>query len=254
MIVPSTREFVDQMDNRRIADVLTTELKLERPPVALAFAERRPDGIAGSGGPAPSACTFWRRGQTELFYATAEEHYECPVGAMTMGFELPPEQGPRAEQLVGTMVELGYFGMEEVAHLPSVRRPHAGIVYGPLAEFPLPPDAVVVQVTPFQAMLLAEASGGATLRESPGLAVMGRPACAVVARATNEGAATLSVGCIGARTYVELPDDRGLLVLPPEALERTVERLPSLRRANEELAGYHRGQKERIEAAASGEA
>jgi uncharacterized protein (DUF169 family) len=237
------------MDNRRLAEVLSAELKLERPPVALAFVEQAPKGMAGSSGPAPSACTFWRRAQDELFYASAEEHYECPVGAMTMGFDLPPEQGPRAEQLVGTMVELGYFGMEEVPHLSSVRKPHAGIVYGPLERFTLRPDAVMVQVTPFQAMLLAEATGGATLRESPELAVMGRPACAVVARATNESAVTMSVGCIGARTYVELPDDRALLVLPAERLEQTVERLPALAWANEVLAGFHRGQKERIEGA-----
>lgn len=235
------------MDNRHLAEVLTAELKLERPPVALAFAEQPPEGMARSSGPAPSACTFWRRAEAELFYASADEHYECPIGALTMGFALPPEQAPRAEELVGTMVGLGYFGLEEVPRLPSIHRPHAGIVYGPLERFPLAPDAVVVQVRPFQAMLLAEASGGATLRERPELAVMGRPACAAVARSVTERVATMSVGCIGARTYVELSDDRALLVLPAENLARTVERLPALARANAVLAGFHRRQKASFE-------
>ena len=234
------------MDNHQLANILDTHLKLDRPPVALAFVEQPPADLPGTGSPAPSACTFWRRAETELFYAPAEEHYECPVGAMTMGFDLPPDHGPRAEQLVGTMVELGYFGLEEVPHLPAVQKPHAGVVYGPLDRFPLEPDAVLVQVTPVQAMLLAEASGGATLRETPELAAMGRPACAVVARSTNQGVATMSLGCIGARTYVELPDDRALLVLPSEALAHTADRLPGLAHANEVLAGFHRGQKERL--------
>ena len=235
------------MENQQLASLLTEHLKLDRQPVALAFVEQPPTGLPGPSAAAPSACTFWRRAESELFYAPAAEHYECPIGAMTMGFELPPEEAPKAQQLVGTMVELGYFAEAEVAHLPSVHKPHGGIVYGPLERFPLAPDAVVVQVTPFQAMLLAEASGDAALRETPALATMGRPACAVVARSVNEAVATMSLGCIGARTYVELPDDRALLVLPAEALERTVERLPGLARANQVLAGYHGEKKAKFE-------
>lgn len=237
------------MDNQALARALTDELRLERPPVALAFVEAPPAGLGGPGGPAPSACTFWRRAETELFYAAAADHLECPVGLMTMGFELPPERAPEAQQLVGTMVELGYFGMDEVPHLPSVKRPRAGIVYGPLASFPFEPDAVLVQATPFQAMILAEAGEGTVLRETPGLAAMGRPACAAVARAVEAAASTLSLGCIGARTYVELPDDRAILVLPREALARTVERLPTLARANRTLAEFHAERKARIDIA-----
>src|SRR4051812_30470466 len=174
------------MSNQHLAETLTRELGLERPPVGLAFVEQQPDGIPTIEGTAPSACTFWRRGQNELFYAPAAAHYECPVGAMTMGFELPPERAPQAEQLVGTMAELGYFSLDEVPHLPSVRQPHTGIVYGPLAELPIAPDAVLVQVTPFQGMVLAEASGSAALRDVPSLAAMGRPACAGLARAVTD--------------------------------------------------------------------
>src|SRR5439155_1295477 len=171
----------------------------------------------------------------------------CPVGAMTMGFELPPEQAPRAEQLVGTMIELGYFGVDEVAHLPSVKKPRGGILYGPLERFPLAPDAIIVQASPYQAMLLAEASGSAALAETPGLAAMGRPACSALARAIESAITTLSLGCTGARTYVELPDDRALLVLPAADLKRTTERLGALLQANTTLAGYHAGQKTRFE-------
>jgi uncharacterized protein (DUF169 family) len=234
------------MTNQQLATTLTDVLALEQPPVALAFVDERPNGVPDSSQPAPSACTFWRRGQTELFYAATADHYECPVGAMTMGFELPPERAPEAQQLVGTMIELGYFSADEVAHLPSVQKPHRGIVYGPLATFPLDPDLVLVQASPSQAMILAEAGDVTALRESPGLAAMGRPACAAVARAVNAGATTLSLGCIGARTYVELPDDRALVILPAADLKRTADRLPALAQANQTLAGYHAQKKARF--------
>jgi uncharacterized protein (DUF169 family) len=234
------------MDNAQLAQTLTDGLRLERPPVALAFVDQPPAEVTARASAAPSACTFWRRAEQELFYAGPADHYECPIGALTMGFPLPPEEAPKAEELVGTMVGLGYFNMEEVAHLPGVTRPHQGIVYGPLASFPLAPDAVVVQASPFQAMVLAEASEGVVLRERPDLAAMGRPACAALARATNESTTTLSLGCIGARTYVELPDDRALLMLPSSALDRTAERLPALVQANQTLAGYHSEKKGRF--------
>ena len=119
------------MTNQQLATTFTEALALEQPPVALAFVEERPNDVPDASAPAPSACTFWRRGQTELFYAAAADHYECPVGAMTMGFELPPERASEAQQLVGTMIELDYFSADEVAHLPGVQKPHRGIVYGP---------------------------------------------------------------------------------------------------------------------------
>ena len=235
------------MDNQHLANLLDRHLSLDRPPVALAFVEDRPAGLADSGPLAPSACTFWRRAETELFYADATAHEECPVGMMTMGFEVPAARAAEAEQLVGTMVELGYFNTTELSHLPSVKQPHSEIVYGPLARFPLEPDVVLVQVSPAQAMVLAEASGSAALAEQPGLAAMGRPACAAVARAVEAAATTLSLGCIGARTYVELPDDRALVILPAADLERTAERLPRLDEANWTLAGYHAEKKARFE-------
>jgi uncharacterized protein (DUF169 family) len=234
------------MENAQLAQTLTDGLRLERPPVALAFVDQPPAEAAAPASAAPAACTFWRRAQQELFYAGPADHYECPIGAMTMGFPLPPEEAPKAEELVGTMVGLGYFAMEEVAHLPSVAKPHQGIVYGPLASFPLAPDAVIVQATPFQAMVLAEASEGVVLREAPALAAMGRPACAALARAANESTPTLSLGCIGARTYAELPDDRALLMLPGSALERTAERLLTLVQANQTLARHHAAKKARF--------
>ena len=84
----------------------------------------------------PSACTFWRQAERGLFYAAADRHQECGVGAMTMGFDVPAERMPAAMDLIGTMVSMGYLDMAETAHLPMVQKPHQGILYGPLASFP----------------------------------------------------------------------------------------------------------------------
>jgi uncharacterized protein (DUF169 family) len=240
------------MDNQTRARTLVDELQLERTPVALAFVDKLPDGVEATAATEPSACTFWRHAEHGLFYAAADRHQECGVGAMTMGFEVPPERMPAAMELIGTMVNMGYLDMAETAHLPMVQKPHQGIVYGPLATFPLEPDVALAIVTPAQGMILAEASDSVTLREQPGLPTMGRPACAAVAWAANQTTVALSLGCIGARTYVEVPDDRAIVVIPGTALDGVADRLGALAKANRDLAAFHQKKKADYAAAAAG--
>ena len=238
------------MNNADRARALVNDLGLDRPPVALAFLDAVPPGVLTADRLEPSACTFWRQAEQGVFYVEAARHLECPVGAMTMGFELPAEREPEAQQLVGMMVDLQYLSLEEVQHLPSVKKPHRGVLYGPLAQFPVEPDVVLVIATPRQGMLLAEASESVTLRAAPALPTMGRPACAAVAWSANDGNVTLSLGCIGARTYVEVPDDRAITVLPGTILDRVTERLGVLANANRELAAFHEGRKAQYAAGA----
>ena len=191
------------MDNQSRARVLVDELKLERAPVAFAFVDEPPEGVEVTTATEPSACTFWRQGRARTVLRCCRPAPGVRVGAMTMGFEVPEERMPAAMELIGTMVNMGYLDMAETAHLPMVQKPHQGIVYGPLASFPLEPDVALAIVTPAQGMILAEASDAVTLREQPGLPTMGRPACAAVAWSANQDTVAMSLGCIGARTYVE---------------------------------------------------
>lgn len=239
------------MDNRQLADVLHESLHLQRPPVGLAFVESPPAGVTAVSEAAPSACTFWLRAVQGVFYAAAPDHAECPIGVMTMGFPASEADQARAMETVGTFIELDYFSAEEVTHLPSVTKPHAGIVYGPLAEMPLSPDVVLVVTSPYQAMLLAESGGTMALGEVPRFAAMGRPACAAIPRAMSAGQATLSLGCIGARTYADIPRDTALVVLPAERLEQTVSRLATLLHANDTLGEMHRQKKAQFAASTS---
>ena len=176
------------LDLAALARALSDTLGLRLPPVALAICAKAPEGLAAFGGEEPSACTFWRRAEDGVFFAPAEAHLGCPVGAMTMGLEMPARDTDRLMQLVGRMGELGYVDPEEAASIPSVPGEKAGIVYGPLDRFPLEPDAVLVWVSGRAAMLLGEAAGAARWTpEQPGLAAYGRPSCAAIPVALAAG-------------------------------------------------------------------
>jgi uncharacterized protein (DUF169 family) len=212
-------------------------------PVAVAFSNEPPAGVDRSPEPSPSTCTFWRRGQKQLFYATSEDHSNCPIGLMTMGFSLSPEQGEKAQFLVSTMASLHYFNPSEVEHLPVVKKPKEVVVYGPLDQFPVAPDFVLLMLNAYQSMIAAEAIGQVAWAESPQLGLFGRPACAALAKAERIDHATMSLGCIGARTYTDLAQEEMLFVIPFSQLEQATARLSTVVEANRKLADYHSEQR-----------
>ena len=62
---------------------------------------------------------------------------------------------------------------------------------------------------------------------------MGRPACAVVPQVMNTGRAALSLGCCGARAYLDrLTDDVAIFAIPGAKLEAYTRRIESLAKAN----------------------
>lgn len=202
------------MNVESIANDLSTALELDTPPIAVAPSDGPPRGVAKFEGTVPSACTLWRRAENAVFYATAEQHFGCPIGAMVMGFALPAPVEGELKRLVGLMVEGGYVEANEPARIPTLPTKTAGAVYGPLGRFPIDPAFVVMWLTPRQGMLLAEASGATYWTHSGPSGMLGRPACAALPTAAARGAATVSFGCIGMRTFTEIADDRLLAVIP----------------------------------------
>jgi uncharacterized protein (DUF169 family) len=201
------------MDRSDTAARLTALLSLEYRPVALAFADRAPDGVTQATRAVPSSCTFWRAAEEGVFYAAADQHLNCPVGAMVMGFDLPEETRTALGGLVQSMCDASYLRLEEAAKIPSVQRRSAGIVYGPLADFPVEPDLVLLWLTPAQAMLYVEATGNADWTATP-MDVSGRPGCAALPLALERQEPRMALGCAGMRTFTDIPDDRMLAVLP----------------------------------------
>ena len=227
------------MQVREMATKLTATLGLDTKPIALALADAPPAGVRTFEGSVPSACTFWRRAESAVFYATAAQHFRCPVGAMVMGFEMPDGVKSELMGLVGVMVDGGYLEAGEASRIPTLPRKSAGVVYGPLQDFPIEPDAVLLWVTPRQTMLMSEASGASHWTNSAPAATLGRPACAAIPSAVARGAMAASHGCIGMRTYTEIADDHMLAVVPGGAVSLLVATLSRVAAANQAMAKFH---------------
>lgn len=231
------------MQVRDLATRLTTTLGLQTKPVALALADAPPKGVRTFEGSVPSACTFWRRAESAVFYATAAQHFRCPVGTMVMGFDMPDAVKAELMGLVGIMVEGGYLDADEAPKIPTLPRKSAGVVYGPLQDFPIDPDAIMMWLTPRQAMLMSEASGACHWTGSTPVATLGRPACAAIPAAVARGTMAASLGCIGMRTYTEIADDHMLAVVPAAAIPQLTTTLSDIVAANRAMAKFHEGRK-----------
>ena len=225
------------MNHATLAANLTDALDLQIVPVAIAFADAELAGqVPSIEKSAPSACSFWRRAETRVFYAAAEAHYNCPIGAMVMGFNLPKVVSDELSGLVEGMVGCGYVLNDEPNHIPVIKKSSLGIIYGPLNIFPVKPDIVLCWLNPSQAMIWNEASGGAKWGATEPSTIFGRPACAALPASTDKSRPTLSLGCIGMRTFTDISEDRLLGAVPGSCLSDFVSKLQDLKVTNSNMA------------------
>jgi uncharacterized protein (DUF169 family) len=234
------------MDLAELASRVQSGLGLDYPPVALTFVDTPPADLPGPPRVAPSACTFWREAEKGTFYASAAEHYNCPIGSMVMGFQLPAEVQQQLGELVGIMCEGSYLSADEPARIPAVAKPSVGIVYGPLAQSAAMPDVVLIWVTAKQAMLCNEAMGTASWTAGPPKTT-GRPGCAALPLAMAEGSPTMSLGCVGMRTFTGI-DDRMLIAIPGSQLASFVDALSGTLRANSQMLGFYEAHRDAVAA------
>lgn len=229
------------MSTAAIATLLVENLELDFAPVALAFMDSAPAGVDAPSAVSPSACGFWRQAEKGVYFAPADAHFNCPVGAMVMGFDLP---GPVSEELmglVGSMTKCGYIAADEPGHIPTSPKKRAkGILYGPLADLPVAPDAVLIWLNPAQAMILSEAIGGATWGNDRPAKVLGRPACAAIPEAIGTQQTTLSLGCVGMRTFTAIAPDRLLAVIPGQLLGPLSAEVARLRAVNNAMESFYK--------------
>jgi len=227
------------MDARTAGRRMTELLHLASRPVAVTFTATAPAGVPRVDRAGPAGCAYWKQAaEGAVFYTEAADHYNCPVGSFTHGIALPPERARELEDVVGTMVGLHYIRMEEVGALPRRAEPFRLAVYAPLTETPTPPDVVLVRGRARQIMLVAEAARAAGIAGDG--AAMGRPACAVIPQAFNTGRTALSLGCCGARAYLDvLTPDVALYAVPGAILDAFTERVAALAKANSILTKFH---------------
>ena len=225
-----------------IAPALMTpaaQMGFDRSPVAIAFLDNPPAGLARIDRALPAGCAYWQHAsEGHAFYTAPQDHENCPVGAFTHGVTLSPAKATELDGLIGTMVELKYLRKDEVAGIPHRTVPMQFVAYAPLAHAAFDPDAIIFRGTARQIMLVSEAARAAGLFESA--AVLGRPACAMVPQSIASAGAVASVGCIGNRVYTGLGDGELYFVVPGQAAEQVLEQLGIVQAANSALEAFHR--------------
>jgi uncharacterized protein (DUF169 family) len=96
---------------------------------------------------------------------------------------------------------------------------------------------VLLFVNANQTLILSEATQQVENQNAP---AMGRPACAIVPQVMNTGRAALSLGCCGARAYLDvLTDDVAVFAIPGGRLEAYAQRIEALAKANNLLSRFH---------------
>lgn len=225
---------------------VTQLLGLRRPPVAVAFLSAPPPGVEKwEGGEVPAGCAFWRAAQEgRTFYTVPADHYNCAIGSYTHQIPLPERRAAELTDTVGFMVQNGYLRMEEVPGIPTLAATPSVIAYGPVGSAPFAADVVIVSAKPAQAMLLYEAAARSGAGGSmPGL---GRPACAALPLAVQNGSAAISLGCKGNRTFTGLPDDEMYLAFTGVQWEGVASQLAATVAANQTMEAHYTGHKERF--------
>ena len=104
-------------------------------------------------------------------------------------------------------------------------------------------DLILLWLTPDQAMLYSEAAGTCRWTEALPTAVFGRPACAALPIALEKSQATLSLGCMGMRTFTEISTNRLLGVIPGKRLQQFSDALETTKKSNDEMQIFYEGHK-----------
>ncbi|HLK62819.1 MAG TPA: DUF169 domain-containing protein [Bryobacteraceae bacterium] len=232
-----------------IARSLTDSLHLTQPPVAVCLADQVPAGVDSWSGHAPAGCRFWQEAAKRVFATSAADHALCSIGLYTHSLEMSPASTADLGDALKVFADLTYVREQDIAAIPVLASKPGHVIYGPLSEIPLPPDVVLLVVQASQTLILSEASQQLESGLPP---AMGRPACAIIPQARNSGRSALSLGCCGARAYLDvLTDDVALYAVPGAAIDAFADRVAALAGANEILTKFHQLRRRDVEAGKS---
>lgn len=220
-----------------IAHTITEALNLTQPPVAVCLSQNIPAGVESWSGRVPAGCRFWQEAQTRVFATSASDHSLCSIGLYTHNLEMSSASETDLGDALKVFNDLGYVRAEDVPMIPVLGSRPRFVIYGPLSQTPLDPDVVLLFIRPDQTLIVSEASQQVEGGLPP---AMGRPACAVVPQAKNTGRSALSLGCCGARTYLDvLSESVALYAIPGPAIAAFGERVAALSKANQILTTFH---------------
>ena len=234
------------MNYAQIAKSLITSLSLSQPPVAVSFSDTIPEGVSTYPGRVPAGCRFWEEAGTRTFATSASDHSLCAIGVYTHNLEPSANYHTDLEDALGVFNQLGYVTNDDLPGIPVLNARHRYVIYSPLSDVKSSPHLVLLLVNANQTLILTEATSQVEYQHPP---AMGRPACAVVPQVVNTGRAALSLGCCGARAYLDrLDTGTAIFAIPAGKLDLYSSRIESLSKANSVLAQFHQLRRQDVEA------
>jgi uncharacterized protein (DUF169 family) len=232
-----------------ISGMLSQYLHLTQPPIAVCMTDTLPAGVAAWAGHSPAGCRFWQEAATRVFATSAADHSLCSIGQYTHNLEMTPASTTDLTDALKVFADLSYVRAEDLEMIPVLQAKPNYVIYGPLADVPVNPDVVLLFVRADQTLILSEASQQLENGLPP---AMGRPACAVIPQTRNTGRSALSLGCCGARAYLDvLTNDVALYAIPGAAVAAFAERVAALSKANEILMKFHQLRRKDVEGGAN---
>jgi uncharacterized protein (DUF169 family) len=235
-----------QISYSQLANRLSTSLKLRQAPVAVSFSDSVPAGMRTHEGRVPAGCRFWQNAASSAFATSSADHNLCVIGIHTHNMQSSPAQQADLMDALKVFADLSYVRPEDVAAIPVLKSKPEVVIYSPLASCTAAPAVVLLFVDASQTLLLSEATQQVENQNPP---AMGRPGCAVIPQVANTGVAALSLGCCGARAYLDvLTEDVAIFAIPGSKLEAYVQRIEALASANVVLAKFHQIRRRDVEA------
>lgn len=236
-------------DYQKIASDLANSLELSQPPVAISFSNIAPPDVHAFNGVVPAGCSFWQLAATSMFYTSAMDHELCSIGLHTHNLAEPsPSHDSELKESLQAMSGLDYVRPDEVAAIPVAQCEVRHVLYGPLVQFRADPDVVLLFAHAQQSLIISEAVSRVDKGIPP---AMGRPACAVIPQVLNTGRAAMSLGCCGARAYLDvLSNSISVWAFPGDKLEQYSAQINALARANRTLSLFHTKRKEDVRSGA----
>lgn len=235
---------------QEISQTLQESLHLPLPLIAVSFTDEVPAGVPMFEGRVPAGCSFWEKAAAGAFATVAADHDLCSIGVFTHNLgDQPPGESKELGTVLKVLDELEYVRPEDIAQIPVLNRKPKHVVYAPLASAPIAADVVLLFARVSQSLIITEAIQQVEAGAPPAL---GRPACGAIPQAANTDRAAMSLGCCGARAYLEgLSDDIALWALPGSKLKQYVDRISKLAAANKVLLQFHQLRRKDVEAGAS---
>ena len=132
---------------------------------------------------------------------------------------------------------LDYVRTEEVAAIPVMPSASNYVCYTPLARCKEQPATVFLFADAQQGLIITEALARV---DGDYPTSLGRPACAVIPQVVSQGQSAASLGCCGARAYIDtLNDGATVWALIGEKIALCVEEIETLAKANKVLTTFH---------------